>query len=60
MSEWTLADLTNVTLVSDDTYGEDEEDEDELNGALYFKGFEDLVSEIFGYYLQISTVQFCV
>ena len=55
-----LADLTNVTLVSDDTYGEDEEDEDELNGALYFKGFEDLVSEIFGYYLQISTIQFCV
>ena len=29
MTEWTFADLTDVTLVSDDTYGEDEDEEDE-------------------------------
>ena len=29
VSHWWLADLTDVTLASDDTYGEDEEDEED-------------------------------
>ena len=29
VTEWTLADLTDVTLVSDDSYGEDEEGEED-------------------------------
>ena len=30
MSEWTFAELTDVTLVSEYTNGEDEEDEEDL------------------------------
>ena len=46
MSEWALADFTDVTLVSDDTFTEDEEDEEDKDDEEDKEDEEDEEDEI--------------